>query len=113
MKFNRPKQTPVSVLNQKNTITDTLSMWIIYARKALPRPSNRLLSRTQQNPNARPTHVTSASSSSAMSLSGKHDTHAAQWSVIITDIPDILSTCILFPFDDGLKFLSLFQRAPS
>lgn len=70
MKFNRPKQTPVAVLNQANTITDTLSIWIIYARTELPRPSNRLLSRTQQSPNARPTHVTSASSSSALSLSG-------------------------------------------
>lgn len=109
MKFNRPKQTPVAVLNQANTMTDTLSIWIIYARKELPRPSNRLLTRTQQKPNARPPHVTSASSSSALSLSGKYDTHAAQWSVIITDIPDI--STILIPFGDVLKFLSLFQRA--
>lgn len=113
MKFNRPKQTPVAVLNQANTITDTLSIWIIYARTELPRPSNRLLSRTQQNPNARPTHVTSASSSSALSLSGgsKHDGTITP-PVVGNNNCRFFNYCILIPFVDGVK-LSLFQRAPS
>lgn len=70
MKFNHPKKTTVAGLNQTNAITDTLSIWTMYTRKKVPRPSNRLLTRTQQNPNARPNHVISVPSSSVLILYG-------------------------------------------